>query len=485
MSHSSPLRPQIQLIAYPDRIGSTLAELHHFLETRMSGCFGGVHILPLYPSNADGGFSPLTHEEVDPAFGSWADVETIARDYDLCLDLTLNHISDASAEFQDFLAHGQASAHAPLFVDVDSFGPFSREDLAQIHIRKEKEPFREVTFADGQRGRVWCTFTEQQIDLDYRSPETFALMARYMDYLCARGVKLFRLDAFGYTTKARGTSCFLVEPKVYEILDWFHAEAGKHGAEVLPEVHDHYSYQMAIAARGMRPYGFALPPLVLHALLDADSRYLKRWLRLCPPNQLTVLDTHDGICIPDVEGLLPAEQIQALIDNVSARSADPILRGSAANVHSVGAIYQLTCTFYDALKRQDEAYLCARAIQFFAPGIPQVYYVGALAGENDWESMQASGELRDINRHRYSMKEVDAALERPVVQRLMALMRFRNSHAAFAQGQFRLHSSIDSALVMSWEGEGTWARLEVDLNFRKALIYYHDPLTGQDAVMAP
>lgn len=481
----SSLKPCIQLIAYPDRIGAGLADLYHFLETRMSGCFGGVHILPLYPSNADGGFAPLTHEEVDPAYGTWDDVETIARDYDLCLDLTLNHISDESVEFQDYMAKGEASEYAALFVNVDRLGAFSADDLAKIHIRKEKEPFRDVEFGDGTKGRVWCTFTEHQIDLDFRAEATWDLMRRYIRFLCERGVRLFRLDAFGYTTKKRGTSCFLVEPQVYEILQWFQEEAGQYGAEVLPEVHDHYSYQLAIGNRGMRPYGFALPPLVLHALLDADSRYLKNWLRICSPLQLTVLDTHDGICIPDVEGLLPAEKIQAVINNVSERSGDHILRGSAANVHSVGAIYQLTCTFYDALKRNDDAYICARAIQFFCPGIPQVYYVGALAGENDWDRMDQTGELRDINRHAFSLEEVDTAINRPVVQRLMALMRFRNSHSAFAEGAFDLHYSNDSSLVMEWRKDQNFARLELDLNFKTARIYFQDAATGEAAVLVP
>ncbi|WP_228702984.1 hypothetical protein [Marinobacter gelidimuriae] len=70
---------------------------------------------------------------------------------------------------------------------------------------------------------------------------------------------------------------------------------------------------------------------------------------------VTVLDTHDGICIPDVEGVLPDEKIRVLIDNIDARSADPIMRRSAANIHSVGAIYQLTRTFYDALMQNDDA----------------------------------------------------------------------------------------------------------------------------------
>lgn len=473
------LRNQVQLICYPDRIGRNLADLAEFLETRLGDAIGGLHLLPIYPSNADAGFAPLTHLEIDPAFGSWADVERIAARYDLCVDLILNHISDASPEFQDFLRNGFASPHADLFVHVSQMGDITQDDLSRIHIRKEKEPFLDVVCANGDQSRVWCTFTEHQIDLDYRSPKTLALMQRYIEFLTARGVRLFRLDAFGYTTKRIGSSCFLVEPEVYGILRWFRDTAAANGAEILPEVHDHPSYQFAISREGMRPYAFALPPLVLFALLDADSRHLKNWLRMCPHNQITVLDTHDGICIPDVDGFLPESKVRELVENISGRGGDPILRRFAANVHSVGAIYQLTCTFYDALMQNDDAYLCARAIQCFAPGIPQIYYVGLLAGGNDSELAAQTGEARDINRHYYSFEEADVALARPVVQRLLKLLRFRNTHPAFA-GSFELHSSNRSAVAMAWRNGEHFCHLLVDLKFRTATITYRDPENGEE-----
>ncbi|MBA4283991.1 MAG: sucrose phosphorylase [Xanthomonadaceae bacterium] len=469
-----PLKNKIQLIAYPDRMGRNLADLRSVIDRHFAKAIGGVHILPPYPSNADGGFSPLTHKEIDPRHGSWADIESLAAaQYDICLDLTLNHISDASEEFRDFIAKGHRSEYADLFVHVDQLGPISPDDLARIHIRKEKEPFRDVQFADGSEAQVWCTFTENQIDLNYSSPKTYALMEDYIAFMAARGVKLLRLDAFGYTTKKIGTSCFLVEPDVYDILKWINGVAQEHGVETLPEVHDHASFQYAIALHGMHPYGFALPPLLLYTLLDNNSTYLKQWLRMCPRNQVTVLDTHDGICIPDVEGVLPKAEIQAVIDNVGSRSADPILRRSAANVHTVGAIYQLTCTYYDALKRNDDAYIAARAIQFFAPGIPQVYYVGLLAGQNDLERMEASGELRDINRHHYTLDEVDEAVKQPVVRRLLKLMEFRCSHPAF-DGVFHLMYSNDSSVAMCWRNGELQAELFVDLNFKKTTIRYVD-----------
>lgn len=125
-----------------------------------------------------------------------------AKRNDLCLDLMLNHLSDHLSEFQDYIRHGGDSAYVSLFVDIDALGEISPDDLAKIHIRKEKEPFREVDFSGEGQGRVWCTFTEQQIDLDYRSPQTYKLMEENIAFLCTRGVKLVRLDAFGYTTSA-------------------------------------------------------------------------------------------------------------------------------------------------------------------------------------------------------------------------------------------------------------------------------------------
>lgn len=473
-----PLRNAVQLICYPNRMGNDLKDLHHVMKKYFADSIGGVHILPFFPSNADGGFSPLSHREVEPAFGTWDDIQAIAADFDLTCDVTINHISDQSAEFQDYIAKRDQSEFADLFVDVDKLGEISHDDLAKIHIRKEKEPFRDVTFADGSTGRVWCTFTENQIDLNFENELTYQFMAENMQFLAEKGVKLFRLDAFGYTTKRIGSSCFLVEPEVYRLLDWANEVAQLHGAEILPEVHDHPSYQYAIGRRNMHPYGFALPPLLLYSLLDANSVYLKNWLRMCPRNMVTVLDTHDGICIPDVESILPEDKIEILIDNINTRSADPILRRSAANVHSVGAIYQLTCTFYDALMRNDDAYIAARAIQFFTPGIPQVYYVGLLAGCNDYELMDSTGEFRDINRHFYSLEEIDEAITQPVVKRQLALMHFRSHYPAF-DGHFELNYSNQSSVSMAWRHGESYCHLFVDLNFKTTTIEYIDVEDGE------
>jgi sucrose phosphorylase len=121
----------------------------------------------------------------------------------------------------------------------------------------------------------------------------------------------------------------------------------------------------------------------------------------------------------------------------------------------------VNCTFYDALGREDRAYLLARAVQFFRPGVPQVYYVGLLAGENDLALLEATGVGRDINRHRYSRAEVDVSLRKPVVARLLELIRLRNRHPAFG-GQFTLLESASQILAMRWDLGEVWAELRVD-----------------------
>ncbi len=466
------MKNKVQLIAYPNRIGHNLEDLFGFVRSNLGNSVKGLHLLPFYPSNADSGFSPLTHQKVDPVFGSWKQIREFTKDYDLCVDLMLNHISNESEEFQDYLKKREESEYSEIFIDIDrDFGDMTEEDAKKIHIRKEKQPFLPVRFGDGTNGRVWSTFTDCQIDLNYQSHKTLKLMEENMEFLSSQGVNLLRLDAFGYITKKTGTDCFLVEPDVFEKLDWFNETAKKHNMEILPEVHDHPSYQTAIASRDMYSYGFALPPLALYTILFKDSSYIKNWLRTCPHNQVTVLDTHDGITMPDVEGLLPKKEAKKLINKLSKRSGDPILRKTAANVGSVGAIYQLTTTIYSAFEEDDDKYLASRAIQMFTPGIPQVYYQGLLAAPNDHGQLNKCGDPREINRTVFSVKQAEKLLKKPVVKRLLKLLEFRNSYPAF-DGDFRLFYSHENQLKIGWNVDEYYCNLEIDLEKCESMITY-------------
>ena len=115
----------------------------------------------------------------------------------------------------------------------------------------------------------------------------------------------------------------------------------------------------------------------------------------------------------------------------------------------------------------------------FAPGIPQVYYVGLLAGRNDFELMEKTGEARDIHRHYYTVDEAVAALGSEVAQRQYKLMELRSTHPAF-DGEFELHYSNNSSVSMGWRNGPHSALVFVDLNFRTATVTCTDSDTGHE-----
>ena len=169
-------------------------------------------------------------------------------------------------------------------------------------------------------------------------------------------------------------------------------------------------------------------------------------------------------------GLFTPTELTGIVERIHANSNGQSERATGAAAANLD-LYQVNCTFYDALGRHDAAYLTARAIQFFVPGIPQIYYVGLLAGGNDMELLAHTGVGRDINRHYYNRTEIDEAVERPVVRRLLELIRLRNTHPAFS-GEFRFESSSDEVLEMHWVSGPHFARLQVDLPTSSSRIVY-------------
>ena len=269
-----------------------------------------------------------------------------------------------------------------------------------------------------------------------------------------------------------------MEPEVWDVLDWTRQLLASRGVEVLPEIHEHYTIQLKLAERGYWVYDFALPMLLLHAIYLGTSSRLIEWLRICPRKQFTTLDTHDGIGVVDVRGLLSDEEIDKVEEQLFTRGAN-VKRIYNTTAYNNLDIYQINSTYYSALGCSDDAYILARAIQFFTPGIPQVYYVGLLAGENDVELVERTRTGRDINRHSYGADEVEKQLSRTVVRRLLTLMRFRNSYGAFA-GRFVIEETHnDDEIILSWNRGGLEARLSAHLRDLSLEIRYINEKTGK------
>ena len=394
---------------------------------------GGVHILPFFPSSADRGFAPIRYDKVDEAFGDYADIEKIGEEYYLMFDFMVNHISAQSPYFQDFLKNNDQSKYKDFFIRYKDFwdnGEPTAEQVDKIYKRKPRAPYVEAEFADGSKEKVWCTFCEEQIDLDVTKKDTKDFIIKTLKDMCKRGAAIIRLDAFAYAIKKADTNCFFVEPDIWNLLHEIEEVVNESGAEILPEIHEHYTIPMKIAEQGFWVYDFALPVLTLHALYNHTGEYLKSWLENSPKKQFTTLDTHDGIGIVDVKDLLPDEEVEKVKEQMYKQGAN-VKRIYSSEAYNNLDIYQVNTTYYSALGNNDDAYLLARAIQFFAPGIPQIYYVGMLAGENDLELMERTKNGRDINRHYYSLEEIEVEQERPVVIKLKELMELRNNHPAF------------------------------------------------------
>jgi sucrose phosphorylase len=94
--------------------------------------------------------------------------------------------------------------------------------------------------------------------------------------------------------------------------------------------------------------------------------------------------------------------------------------------------YALNTTYLDALGRDEQAYLVARIVQLLLPGPAHVYYVGLLAGTNDTARFAATGAGRELNRRVYDPEALRTALARPLVRAVLALVRLRGRHPAFA-----------------------------------------------------
>jgi sucrose phosphorylase len=493
MSFFMTVKNKVQLITYPDSLGGDLKKLGQLLDQYFPNTFeGGIHILPPFPSSGDRGFAPLTYMEIDPTFGSWEDIRKIGEKCPVLLDLIINHISSKSSYFQDYLQHGYTSAYADLFIPIEKYWSDKnppKEEIDKIFLRRQN-PFSDYSIQPtGEIKTLWTTFGKttpsEQVDIDVNSAVARNLIIECLSNFRTNNVKIVRLDAVGYVIKKIGTSCFFVEPEIYQFLEWLKSIADSLGIELLPELHADFSSQLRLSEKGYWIYDFILPYMVLDALLFKNSKNLKEYIAIRPRKQFTMLDCHDGIPIkPDLDGLFEVESAKNLVEICIRRGGNLSRIFSPKYKDTDGFdVHQIRGTYYSMLRCDDNAYLAARALQFFVPGIPQVYYVGLLAGKNDEVDTTRTIDGREINRHNYSIQEIDQEVERPVVRNIIKLIRFRNSNPAF-NGTFYLNNSSDHEISLGWNDKSYFAMLNIDLLTDKFEIKYNDSFSGKEKVLS-
>lgn len=471
------MKNKVQLITYVDRLtGSGIAELTDLLNQQFSDLFSGVHLLPFYYpiDGSDAGFDPIDHTQVDSRLGNWQDIKQLGQSHELMADLIVNHMSAQSKEFQDVLTHGKQSTYWELFLTKDKVFPdgLTNELADKIYRPRPGSCFTTFEFANKETAEFWTTFTDTQIDIDVMSDKGQEYLSRILNTFADNNIKMIRLDAAGYAIKKAGTRCFMLD-ETFDFIDQLSKKANALGIETLVEIHSYYQTQIEIAKRVDQVYDFALPPLILHSLFTKDVTALVKWLTISPRNCITVLDTHDGIGIIDVgpmegkAGLLTNGEIDNLVETIHFNSVNESKKATGAAASNVD-LYQVNCTYYDALAQNDYDYLLARAIQFFAPGTPQVYYAGLMGEKNDMTLLEQTNVGRDINRPYLTPSDIDESLEKSFVKAMIELINIRNTCNAF-NGNFNVKGE-ESMLTMSWDNAHSSAVLVIDLTDRTSSI---------------
>jgi glycosidase len=305
-----------------------------------------------------------------------------------------------------------------------------------------------------------------QMDLNITSPLVWDFYEDTLDRLAGYGAEIVRLDAFAYAPKEPGAKNFLNAPGTWELLDRVKSLADRRRLKLLPEIHATYEERIheTIAAKGFMTYDFFLPGLLIDAFERKDTTTLRRWIaELLDKGIRTVnmLGCHDGIPLLDLRGLLSDDEIDALIATVKGRG------GYVKDLHGQKTMYyQVNATYYSALGEDDQKLLLARAIQLFMPGKPQVWYLDLFAGKNDHAAVERAGPggHKEINRTNLALADVEEALRKPVVQRQLELLRFRNTCPAFGfDATCTVGDTPENRLTIAWRNNGHEATLEADL----------------------
>ncbi len=475
------IKNKVQLMTYPDSLGGNLKNLKKILDTHLSKAVGLVHILPPYPSSADRGFCPLTHLEIDPKFGSWDDIEDISKKYDVMLDLIAGHISVESEFFKDYIRKGENSEWADIFSPIEkvySDGIIKVEELATLDYLMPILPMITYTFANGQKKVHWKTFMPDQADLDIFSPKTRELLTIFIKQLSSKNVKMIRLDAVETIVKSRSQGIHMA-PGFWEVLEWFVKIIKAHNMDVLCEVHAPLNIKQKIINLGCYVYDFNLPELILNAIFRKNSRYLKEWFTKAPKNQIAVISNHDGFAIGRIGEILPKEEIEFTRKTIFENAGEESLKASGIHSNNIAAD-AINATLYEALFRDQEAWLLSQVILLFAPGIPQIYYNDLLAQRNDIELYKLEGEGRSLIRHNHSMDRINHKFARSFIQKLIKVMEFRNSYPAF-DGELKIYENEpDKILKLRWEKDEYFVNFQCDFETWFSFeISYFDKLTKQ------
>ncbi|MEA3279662.1 MAG: alpha-amylase family glycosyl hydrolase [Thermodesulfobacteriota bacterium] len=439
----------VVLITYGDSLNkdgeAPLKTLHGFANRYLKDVFSAIHILPFFPYSSDDGFSVIDFFSVNPELGAWKDVEALGNDFQLMFDLVLNHISAKSRWFEQYLE------------EEKGFGDFAIEvepstDLSAVTRPRSLPLLTGFKKRSGKAVNVWTTFSADQIDLNFKSIDVLEKMVETLLFYVKQGATILRLDAIAYLWKEIGTNCVHLS-QTHDVVKLFRIILDCVAPDVMiitetnvPHV-ENISYFGDGRNEAQMVYNFTLPPLLFYSFAIEDSTALSSWakglyLKSEANTFFNFTASHDGIGVRPLEGILPKEEIDRLVEVVVKNGGSVSYKKNSDGSESP---YELNITYVDALLKNKKVldthhadrFLATQAIQFVLPGVPAVY-IHSILGSHNWEEgVKQTGRARTINRKKLKLDNILQQLKDPEIFRYkiffpyIELIKTRKKQPAF------------------------------------------------------
>ncbi len=410
------------IICYGDSVysnkKSSIKVFRTFFQKRLRKYFNTIHFLPFYPSSSDSGFAVKDHYKIEKKLGDWSDIKRISKSTNIMADIVINHSSARGLWFRNFLKNKRPGKDYFLTVDPNF-------DTSKVIRPRDHKLLKKIDFFN-KKEYLWRTFSNDQLDLNFKNPSVLLRFIKIMINLINHGVTIFRLDAIAYLWKENGTTCINLK-RTHEIIkllriicDYLNVETTIVTETNLPEKENLSYFGKNDEANWI--YNFSLPPLLIHAFLFEKSSYLNQWCKKLPiakkgNSYLNFISSHDGIGIRPTEGIFNKKILNQFLKRLKKNGSKFSYRKVKNKPKKV---YEANITVFDALKKSDydlkgkfflERYISAHSIMFSFEGVPALYFNSLFGNANDETRYVITGNKRDVNRYKWNYENISKKLE--------------------------------------------------------------------------
>ncbi len=416
-SEESLCEKDVILITYGDNVQKQgqphLQTLKEFVDKYCLPEINSTHILPFFPYTSDDGFSLTDYFAVDPELGTWDDVSSLSESSNLMFDAVVNHMSKSSRWFKSFLA--EEEGFQDFFISVDP-----KRDLSKV-VRPRALPL--LTLFKDKKGcekYIWTTFSKDQVDLNFASPEVFIAVLEVLLFYASRGAKFIRLDAIAFLWKTIGTTCLHLT-ETHDIIKLYRkvVESLTGNLVFITETNVPQKENISYFGNGYDEahmvYNFTLPPLLVYSVMEGNTNTLTQWAQsLKLPNDkvcfFNFTASHDGIGLRPLQNIIPDDEIAKLAARAGKHGGHVSYRKNEDGTQSP---YELNCNYMDLLsdgseddKTRVNKLMLTQAVMLTMPGVPGIYFHSLVGSRNYYKGVAKSGIKRRINREKLNIEDL-------------------------------------------------------------------------------